>query len=44
MQPRPPLQVDPYRLIYSVGDSGVHVLGVLHGRRDFDRRGRSDLG
>lgn len=37
------LQVDPYRLIYSVEDSGVVVLGVLHQRRDFDRWGRTDF-
>jgi toxin ParE1/3/4 len=37
------LQVDPYRLIYSVAESEVMVLGVLHQRRDFDRWGRADL-
>ena len=31
------VQVEPYRLIYSVEDDGVTVLGILHGRRDFDR-------
>ena len=38
------LQVDPYRLIYSVEESQVIILGLLHGRRDFDRWGRADLG
>jgi toxin ParE1/3/4 len=31
------IQVEPYRLIYSLGDTDVHILGVLHGRRDFGR-------
>ena len=35
------LLVDPYRLIYSAGDSQVVILGVLHQRRDFDRWGRT---
>ena len=38
------VQVTPYRIIYSVGESEVVILGVLHGRRDFDRWRRSDLG
>jgi len=29
------LQVEPYRLIYSVSEPAVVVLGVLHQRRDF---------
>jgi len=33
--------IDPYRLIYSAGDSEVVILGVLHQRRDFDRWGRT---
>ena len=37
------VQVEPSRLIYSVGESQVIILGLLHGRRDFDRWGRSDL-
>ena len=37
------LQVNPYRLVYSVSDTEVVVLGILHQRRDFDRWGRSDL-
>ncbi len=37
------LQVNPYRLVYSVSDTEVAILGVLHQRRDFDRWGRSDL-
>ena len=31
------LYVQPYRLIYFVGDAVVEILGVLHERRDFDR-------
>lgn len=38
------VQVDPYRLIYSVAESDVVILGVLHQRRDFDRWGRDDAG
>ena len=37
------IQVEPYRLIYSVSDADVVILGVLHGRRDFDQWGRSGL-
>lgn len=35
------LLVEPYRLIYSAGESEVVILGVLHQRRDFDRWGRT---
>ena len=35
--------VEPYRLIYSVSDTAVVILGLLHGRRDFDRWERRDL-
>ena len=38
------IQIEPYRLIYAVEESLVVILGLLHGRRDFDRWGRSDLG
>jgi plasmid stabilization system protein ParE len=38
------LQVNPYRLVFSVSETEVAILGVLHQRRDFDRWGRSDLG
>jgi hypothetical protein len=31
------VQVEPYRLIYSVEDGGVTILGILHARRDFGR-------
>ena len=34
------LQVEPYRLVYAVRASSVIILGILHGRRDFDRWGR----
>jgi toxin ParE1/3/4 len=37
------LQIEPYRLIYSVDEPQVVILGLLHGRRDFDRWGRADL-
>ena len=36
------LLVDPYRLIYVLGESEVVILGVVHQRRDFDRWGRAD--
>ena len=38
------LLIDPYRLLYAVGESEVVVLGVIHQRRDFDRWGRRDSG
>ncbi len=33
--------VDPYRLIYSVDERSVVILGLLHQRRDFERWDRS---
>jgi plasmid stabilization system protein ParE len=37
------LQVNPYRLIYSMGESEVVILAVLHQRRDFERWGRIEV-
>jgi len=34
--------VGPYRLLYHADESGVHILSVLHQRRDFDRLDRPD--
>lgn len=31
------LLIDPFRLLYSIGDEEVVVLGLIHQRQDFDR-------
>ncbi len=36
------LLVGPYRLLYHVDESKVHILSMLHQRRDFDLSDRSD--
>ena len=37
------LLVDPYRLIYTLRESEIVILGVVHQRRDFDRWGRANV-